>query len=72
MVVVFLGPALEEAIAYMAATGRGLFLVLHYTPSVLALQHQLVPVMFPVCRCSPFPLSPQAGHWPGTLSSNSF
>ena len=50
VVVVFLGPALEEAIAYMAATGRGLFLVLHYTPSVLALQHQLVPVMFPVCR----------------------
>ena len=51
--IAFVGPHLALVVDYLASyahkTGTS-FIVLHYSPSILARRHNLVPVMVPLCE----------------------
>ena len=47
--IAFVGPNLSTAVSYLEKTGS-FYLVLSYTPSVLTIQHSLVPLMFGQCK----------------------
>ena len=47
--IVFVGPNLSTAVNYLEKTGSS-YLVLSYAPSVLTIQHSLVPLMFGQCK----------------------
>ena len=48
--VAFVGEHLSTVIEYLESSGDQSYLVLHYTPSILTIQHSLVGVMFTDCR----------------------
>merc|ERR1719186_1006783 len=51
--VAFVGSHLPQVVSYLdksSLISDNSYLILHYTPSTLTLQHSLVPVMFPQCR----------------------
>ena len=47
--IAFVGPNLSTAVSYLEKTGSS-YLVLSYAPSVLTIQHSLVPLMFGQCK----------------------